>query len=75
MNSTDESMPTTQSGITFDQLRQRPTLSVPEAGAVLGLGRAASYAAAKSGEIKTVRIGSRLIVPTQWLLRTLDAEV
>lgn len=40
----------------------------------MNLGRASAYAAAKRGEIKTVRIGRRLIVPTSALLRMLDAD-
>jgi hypothetical protein len=38
-------------------------ISVPKAGRKLGLGRAASYQAAHTGELPTIRIGSRLIVP------------
>ncbi len=37
--------------------------SVPEAGASIGLGRSASYEAAKRGDIPTFRFGGRLIVP------------
>jgi excisionase family DNA binding protein len=36
---------------------------VPEAGAKLGLNRNASYAAAKRGDIPTIRIGKLLRVP------------
>ncbi len=38
-------------------------LSVPEAGAILGLGRSASYEAARRGDIPVVQIGRKLIVP------------
>jgi hypothetical protein len=41
-----------------------PWLSIPAAGAILGLGRAASYQAAQRGEIPTIRLGKRLLVPT-----------
>ena len=41
-----------------------PTISVPEAGRLLGLSRASAYAAAKRGEIPTIPIGRRLLVPT-----------
>jgi hypothetical protein len=41
-----------------------PSLSVPAAGMFIGLSRAASYQAAKRGEIPTIRIGHRLLVPT-----------
>ncbi|MEH2501556.1 excisionase family DNA binding protein [Bradyrhizobium sp. AZCC 1578] len=39
------------------------TYLVPEAGAMLGLTRNASYAAAKRGDIPTIRIGKLLRVP------------
>ena len=38
-------------------------VSVPIAGSSIGLGRSASYEAAKRGDIPTVRIGGRLLVP------------
>ena len=41
-----------------------PWLSVPAAGAILGLGRSASYAAASSGDLPTIRVNGRLLVPT-----------
>jgi hypothetical protein len=40
-------------------------LSVPKAGASIGLGRSAAYEAAKRGDIPTVRIGRRLLVPLE----------
>jgi excisionase family DNA binding protein len=42
---------------------KRLVLDVPEAGALLGLGRNAAYAAAKKGDIPTIRIGRLLKVP------------
>lgn len=36
---------------------------VPEAGAMIGLGRNASYAAAARGDLPTIRIGKLLRVP------------
>jgi excisionase family DNA binding protein len=54
---------------------QRRTLTVEEAGRILGLGRGASYAAAKRGEIPTIRLGRRLVVPTDALERMLAGEV
>jgi excisionase family DNA binding protein len=50
---------------------QRPTLTVPEAGKLLGLSRPSAYEAAARGEIPTLRIGRRLLVPTASLLRML----
>jgi hypothetical protein len=42
---------------------KRLVLDVPEAGAMLGLNRNASYAAAKRGDIPTIRIGKLIRVP------------
>jgi|TARA_R100001530_G_scaffold72535_1_gene51216 hypothetical protein len=38
-------------------------MSVPEAGKMLNLGISSSYAAAARGEIPTIRIGRKLVVP------------
>jgi excisionase family DNA binding protein len=59
----------------------RPTLSVwPETGQLLGLAKASTYEAVHRGEIPTIRIGRRLLVPTAALRRLLamdepDAEL
>ena len=44
----------------------------PETGKVLGLRRGATYAAARSGAIKTLRFNRLLRVPTAWLKQKLD---
>ncbi len=51
--------------------RQRPTISVEEAGELFGLGRAAAYAAVKRGDIEAIRFGKRWLVPTAKVLRQL----
>jgi hypothetical protein len=48
-------------------------LSVPEAGRLVGLGRNASYQAAKRRQIPTIRLGGVIIVPKQKWLRILGA--
>ena len=53
----------------------RRTLTVEEAGQLLGIGRGAAYAAASRGEIPTIRIGRRLVVPVDALERMLSGEV
>lgn len=45
---------------------------VPEAGAMLGLTRNASYEAAKRGDIPTIRIGKLLRVPKAAFHRMLE---
>jgi hypothetical protein len=50
------------------------TLTVPEAGRVyFGLSRNAAYAAAKRGEIPTIKIGKLLRVPVRRLEQKLNA--
>ncbi|MGH3923844.1 MAG: helix-turn-helix domain-containing protein [Pseudonocardiaceae bacterium] len=48
-----------------------PTITVPHAGKLLGLGRDASYRAAAAGELPTIKFGRRLFVPTIRLLKLL----
>ncbi len=43
----------------------------PETGKILRLGRSATYAAARAGEIETVEFGRLKRVPTAWLKRKL----
>lgn len=59
---------------TLAQVRDRATITVGEAAALLGLGRTAGYAAARSGEIPTIRIGRRVVVPVPALLAMLGVE-
>lgn len=50
------------------------TLTVPEAGRLLGLGRTAAYEAARAGEIPTLKIRGKLLVPRKRLMELLDGE-
>ncbi|MDP8928036.1 MAG: helix-turn-helix domain-containing protein [Actinomycetota bacterium] len=50
------------------------TLSVEEAGELLGISRRSAYRAAARGELPTVRLGRRLVVPTPKLLAMLGLE-
>jgi excisionase family DNA binding protein len=45
------------------QEAERLPYTIPEAGALAGLNRNASYDAAKRGEIPTIKFGSRFRVP------------
>ncbi len=47
------------------------TLTVEQAGQILGLSRSSAYRAASNGELPTLRFGRRLIVPTGRLLSML----
>lgn len=45
--------------LTMTDLRQRTTLTVTEAAAVLGIGRSTAYRMALAGDLPTVRLGRR----------------
>jgi excisionase family DNA binding protein len=60
--------------VTLDDLRCRATISVPQAGQILGIGRDAAYAAAARGEIPVLRIGRSLRVPAPALLAMLGSS-
>jgi hypothetical protein len=49
-------------------------LSIPEAGAMIGLGRNSSYEAAKRGEIPTLEFGALKIVPRIPWLKQIGVE-
>jgi excisionase family DNA binding protein len=51
---------------------ERRTTTIDEAAQVLGISRNSAYAAAKRGEIPTVKIGRLLLVPITALDRLLD---
>lgn len=50
--------------MTIEEALARATISVPDAGKLFfGLGKNASYLAAHKGDIPTVEIGGRILVP------------
>jgi len=52
------------------------TASIPDVGRVcFGLARQASYAAAKKGDIPTIKVGRSLFVPTTALRKLLQIDV
>ncbi len=48
--------------------RQRPTLRVKEAAALLDISLAVAYEAVHRGELPVIRIGRRILVPTAALM-------
>jgi len=50
------------------------TVGVPVAGQLIGVSRNSSYKAAKNGEIPTIEIGNRKLVPTSWLRTKLGLD-
>jgi excisionase family DNA binding protein len=53
---------------------QRLTVSVEEAGRILGISRGAAYARAGDGTIPVVRLGRRLVVPLRALEKLLHID-
>ncbi len=52
-----------------------PTKTVEEARALLGVSRQSAYAAVKSGDIPSIRVGGRILIPTAALRRLLQLDV
>ena len=50
----------------------RATITVPEAGEILGIGEAASYRAARRGDIPVLKFGRRVVVPVPALRRLIE---
>jgi len=44
-------------------MAERQTLTIPEAAELLGVSRGLAYAAARVGDLPTVKLGRRLLVP------------
>jgi excisionase family DNA binding protein len=53
---------------------ERATLTVEEAALVLGIGRSAAYDACRRGDIPTIRVGKRLLVPRARLEQLLAGD-
>lgn len=61
--------------MTLEEALARPTISVPDAGRVFfGLARNAAYDAAKAGDIQTIKIGGRIMVPVAPLAEKLGLK-
>lgn len=43
---------------------EQPTMTVEETGEALGISRSTAYDAVRRGEIPSIRLGRRLVVPT-----------
>jgi excisionase family DNA binding protein len=50
-------------------------LSVEQAGMLLGISRRSAYRAANKGELPTLRMGRRLLVPTAQLMTLMGLKV
>jgi excisionase family DNA binding protein len=54
-----------------DDLLRKPMVNVPELAVVLGICRASAYNAVNRGDIASVRIGKRVLVPNAEVRRVL----
>ena len=50
-----------------DLLDREVTVSVPEAASILGISRSLGYQLVADGEIPSIKVGKRIIVPTEAL--------
>ena len=55
-----------------NQQEERLTLDVSEAARLLGLSRASTYEAVRTGQIPSIRIGRRIIIPRVALFKMLE---
>jgi excisionase family DNA binding protein len=60
--------------IALDDLDHRITLTIEETASLLGLGRTATYEAARRGQIPARRLGRRVVVPVPALLEWLRSD-
>ena len=58
---------TKNSSISLPDPKDRPTLSVDDVAEILGLDRKTVYSAITSGELPSLRVGRRILIPTSWL--------
>ena len=66
-------MENTTSQTTFNEATDLPLLlTVPEAGAVLRVGKATAYAMVRCGALRSIRAGRHLRVPRSAILELLD---
>lgn len=54
-------------------MRETLTVSIPEAARMLGVSKNLAYAAAARGEIPTIKVGHRVLVPRAALDRLLNS--
>jgi hypothetical protein len=65
---------TTQKPAKSKDWRDRVTIRVPEAAEILEISRTAAYDAARLGDIPTIKVGGRLLVPVAGFKKKLGVE-
>jgi excisionase family DNA binding protein len=58
----------------FEDPIKRRTLTIGEAAKELGISKASAYEAARTGELPTIKIGKRILVPVVALDRMLQGS-
>jgi excisionase family DNA binding protein len=58
----------------LERLLNAPTVSVPDAARLLGVGRSTVYTAVKSGEVPSIRVGNRVRIPSRWVRQVLQLQ-
>jgi excisionase family DNA binding protein len=61
-------------GMTIPDPAVQPTVTVEFTGEALGVSRASAYEAVRKGEIPSIKIGRRVVVPTAALRRLLKLD-
>jgi excisionase family DNA binding protein len=60
--------------LTLDAIRNRATITIEEAAAVLGVSRGVAYESARCGQLPVLTLGRRRLVPVPKLLALLGAD-
>ena len=68
----DETASTIASGTAIDW--SKPTQTVPDACRVLGISRTSGYKGVAAGQIPSIRVGGRVVIPTAALRRLLELD-
>ena len=55
-----------------ERFKGRQTVTVAEAAALLGIGRSSAYEAVRRGQIPSIKIGRRVLVPVVALQKLLE---
>ena len=53
---------------------EQPTMTIDDTGEALGISRKSAYRGVRSGQIPSIAIGRRLVVPTAWVRRALQLD-
>jgi len=56
-----------------DELESRTIITIKEMSTILGIGRNTAYEAVKKGEIPSVKVGRRILVPSKALDKWLES--